>query len=181
VHVFSRSIAKQKVFKTSEDFESFKKLLTEKKSENCFKIFHYCIMNTHFHLAAKIIILGNFSKALQQIKWHYTRYFNRKHKRWGPLWRERFRSMLIENEEYLYACGQYIELNPVKARMVKTQDQWQYSSARHYSRKQQDPLIDAYETTALPQDLDLDDSNEFERGSVIGSGLFKYKILKGIR
>jgi len=179
-HVFSRSIEKRKIFKDEEDFEYFKKLLSKEKIKNKFNVFHYCLMQTHFHLAVEIGILESFSAGLQQLKWQYTRRFNEKYKRWGPLWRERFKSMLIENECYMYACGIYIELNPVKVKMVTTKEEWKYSSARHYQGICKDDLIDHYNETQLPDDIDMNDDNEFLRGFLIGSGWFKYKKIKGI-
>ena len=68
-------------------------------------------MNTHFHLAVKISSIDKFSQALHYMKRDYTYWHNKKYKKVGPLWRERFKSLLIEDERYMYACGLYIEGN----------------------------------------------------------------------
>jgi len=179
-HVFSRSIEKRKIFKQSNDFEEFRRLLLQQKKEKLFNIFHYCLMQTHFHMAVGVGFLGQFSKALQALKWKYTRYYNAKYKRWGPLWRERFGSMLIEDEQYLYACGKYIEQNPVKAGIVDSGEKWAYSSAKHYAGVHLDEMIDEYEGAVLPSGIDLNDHGMFTKGYAIGSGWFKYKRQKGI-
>ena len=114
-HVISRSIGKNKVFKDGQDFETFRGLLLKAKQESGFQIFHYCFMHTHFHRAVKIPDVSRFSKGLQKLKSQYIYKYHTKYRESGPIWRERFRSLLIENEAYLYACGQYIENNPVKA------------------------------------------------------------------
>jgi len=98
-------------------------------------------MITHFHLVLSLRKLEDFSKALQQIKWQYTHYYNLKYKRYGPLWRERFKSLVIEDERYLAACGQYVEYNPVKAGLVTRCEDWPHSSSRSYFSGEGDPLV----------------------------------------
>ena len=172
-HVFSRSIARHFIFKGQNDFEEFRNLLKEAKQAGEFSIHHYCLMNTHFHMAVNIHNTERFSRALKELKRTYTYWFNKKYKRFGPLWRDRFKSMLIEDEEYLYACGQYIENNPVKAGMVKSSEEWLYSSSRFYQLGKVDDLVDCYQHGEMPMDVDINESPMFEKGSGIGSKLFK--------
>ena len=172
-HVFSRSFENRRIFSRPEDYTVFKKLLSEIKREWPFNIFHYCLMRTHFHMVVYIHVLAEFSRALQILKRVYTVRYNARHKRSGPLWRERFKSMLIENEGYLYACGLYVENNPVKAGIVKDCRDWPHSSSRFYLSGEKDPLVDCYDLPGLPQDVDIDNSQEFEKGNGIGSPLFK--------
>lgn len=131
-HIFSRSFEGRFIFKSSLDFETFQALILSEKKRFGFLIHHYCLMNTHFHLAASIPNLEGFSQGMANVKREYTKWFNRTYRRTGPLWRERFRSMLIENHSYLYACGLYIENNPVKAGLVEKSTDWTYSSSRFY-------------------------------------------------
>jgi hypothetical protein len=93
-HVFSRAIEKRWIFQEPEDFQKFSGLLLEGKGAGGFFIHHYCLMNTHFHLVLRLGLLSEFSKSLQWVKWQYTHYYNLKYKRYGPLWRERFSSLL---------------------------------------------------------------------------------------
>ena len=179
-HVFSRSIEKRKIFQTEEDFKIFLKLILKFKEEKGFDIHHYCLMHTHFHLAVAIRNLNQFSRGLQGIKWEYTRWFNKKYRRYGPLWRERFKSLLIENEQYLYACGLYIENNPVKAKMVEKMEDWDYSSSRFYLKGEADGLIDQYTLPELPKDVEISENELFLKGSGIGSDVFKFLLRKKI-
>ncbi len=115
-----------------------------------------------------------FSQGLKTIKWKYTQYFNHIHKRRGPLWQARFKSLVIEDEQYLHACGLYIENNPVAINLVETAFQWPYSSSAYYLKSKPDPLIDPYEVpNVLPDEISLKDSASFERGDAIGSKLFR--------
>lgn len=106
-HVISRSIRKLKIFKDHEDFQSFKDELFIEKRKSGFKVFHYCLMQTHFHLAVNIPDVAAFSRSLANLKSRYTSLFHAKYHLSGPIWRERYKSLLIENEAYLLACGRY--------------------------------------------------------------------------
>lgn len=177
-HIISRSIRKLKLFKDYEDFKFFKDLLLQAKRKGAFKVFHYCIMQTHFHLAVKMEDIEAFSYCMRDIKRSYVYKFHAKYKLSGPVWRERFRSLLIENETYVYACGKYIENNPVKAGLVDQRTDWEYSSSRHYENNFVDVLVDDYEKTFKEVDGLILDRDEFESGSVIGSKFFRFQFLE---
>ncbi|MBU2265406.1 MAG: hypothetical protein KJ977_00005, partial [Candidatus Omnitrophica bacterium] len=63
----------------------------------------------------------------------YSRYFNIKHKRKGPLWQGRFRNALIANDEQLLHLTRYIHLNPVTAYLVDRPEQWFFSSYEEFT------------------------------------------------
>ena len=77
-------------------------------------------------------------KALGQ---RYVQYVNRCYRRSGTLWEGRFRSCLTQEEDYLLACQRYIELNPVRAEMVKHPAEYRWSSYRANAQGENDPLI----------------------------------------
>lgn len=178
-HILSRSFEKRWIFQDRTDFEIFKSLLAQRKKDSGFLIHHYCFMNTHIHLLVSIPNLSQFSKAFQKLKWQYTAWYNKRNKRTGPLWRERFQSRLIENERYLYACGLYIEQNPIKAAMVGKPEDWPYSSSAHYALGKEDPLLDPYDQQGLPEGFNLEEESQFTIGPVIGSELFKLQVNDG--
>ncbi|MEK6715311.1 MAG: transposase [Candidatus Omnitrophota bacterium] len=95
-------------------------------------IIAYCIMPTHIHLIFKQLEDNGISRSVNNILNSYTRYFNTKHKRKGPLWESRFKSKLVENEEQLLHLSRYIHLNPVTAFLVDKPELWRYSSYREY-------------------------------------------------
>ena len=175
-HIISRSIEERVVFERDEDFRVFKEWMKEIKVAFDFRIHHYCLMNTHFHWLVSVKRVDEFSEGLQRIKWQYTKWFNKKRKRRGPLWRERFKSLVIENEDSLYACGAYIENNPVRAGRVKRPDDWLYSSSRHYERGENDVLIDHYERGRKLELLDEFGAGFFTKGHAIGSRVFRARI-----
>jgi putative transposase len=177
-HVISRSIRKIRLFDDGKDFDRFKELLLLAKRRAEFKIYHYCIMHTHFHLAVAMSDVQEFSCAIRDLKRSYVYWFHEKYRISGPVWRERFKSLLIADEDYLFACGKYIEENPVKAGLVHQSTDWVYSSARHYYLEEKDELLDDY--CIQPRLIDglIMDEKEFEGGSVIGSNFFKFQFFE---
>lgn len=149
-------------------------LLSDNKSEFGYRIFHYCIMQTHFHLAVCMVSRDEFSAAMKQLKQQYALWFHERWKRSGPVWWGRFKGQLIEDEKYLFACGRYIEQNPVKAGLTQKPWEWSYSSSAHYEQGVKDGLIDAYE---LPEskEIDLTEDRLFERGLAVGTRLFRFQ------
>jgi putative transposase len=175
-HIFSRSLETRWIFQKAEDFAYFQKLLIDHKDRYGFKIHHYCLMNTHFHLAVSLSDWQLFSQGLKSIKWKYTTVYNKKHKRRGPLWQERFKSLLIEDERYLNACGLYIENNPVKAGMVKKAVDWPYSSARYFEQRKKDPVVDGYGRERGKEIVGVFTDEFFTKGPGIGSELFRLQL-----
>jgi putative transposase len=154
-HVFSRSIFKFEIFRDECDFERMKSLLwfykrekpvirysffLELKNKDEFykqniidndelvEIIAYCIMPTHVHLVLKQLKDKGISIFLSNALNSYTRYFNCKIKRKGPLWESRFKSVKVDTDEQLMHLTRYLHLNPVTARLIDDPAQWKYSS-----------------------------------------------------
>ncbi len=179
-HIMSRATEKRHIFRSEKDFEKFKELLLESKQQHGYRIHHYCLMHTHFHLLVSMEGVDLFSEALKWVKWKYARHFNLGHKRFGPLWRDRFKSRVIEDERYLRACGAYVEGNPVDAGLVKQCEDWPYSSSRHYFCGVQDQLVDDYSFEGMLPEIEGDAKEFFEKTEVIGSPIFKIHYKEGM-
>jgi len=96
------------------------------------EIIAFCIMPTHFHLILKQLEDNGISIFLKLLLDSYTRYFNVKNDRKGPLWQGRFKSVLVDNNEYLLHLTRYIHLNPVSDGFVERPEDWNYSSYGEY-------------------------------------------------
>ena len=96
------------------------------------EIIAYCLMPTHFHLILKQLLENGITIFLKNLLDSYTRYFNIKYDRKGPLWQGRFKSVLVDNNEYLMHLTRYIHLNPVVDELVEKPENWNYSSYREY-------------------------------------------------
>jgi len=124
---------KQVVFHDDSDKLFYWKLLKELKTENKIDIFHYCIMATHIHFIAWIIQMSRFAKFMKQLNLSYYNFYRRKYGYYGHVWQGRYKSNVIETNVYLLQCGKYIELNPVRAGMVRMPEDYRFSSYRHYA------------------------------------------------
>jgi putative transposase len=172
-HIYSRALEHRNIFCDTVDFEMFKSLLQKTKAKYSYRIYHYCLMNTHFHLLVSIDNIDAFSYAMKELKRRYAYWVHIEQRRYGPIWWGRFGSQLVENEKYLYACGLYIEMNPVTAGLVAKPEEWEYSSSRYYFLGQRDVLIDSYEQPEQEQIANLVGQIDLANGHLIGSELFK--------
>jgi hypothetical protein len=84
-------------------------------------------MDNHYHLLVETPD-GNLSKGMRQLNGVYTQYFNRTHRRVGHLYQGRYKAIIIQKETYLLEVARYIVLNPVRAHMVHTANDWLWSS-----------------------------------------------------
>jgi len=141
-HIYNRSHRGEYIFESKKDFEHFSDLLCRLKEDYEVKIYHWVIMSNHYHLCLKLDTPEIMSKCMSGLQRAYTHYYNRTRKVRGYLWESRFKSQPIEGENYLLACGRYIERNPVRAKMVKDPAQYFYSSARYYCLGAQDKITD---------------------------------------
>ncbi len=143
-HIISRSINETWILKDQEDFNAFFRMELWAKKKFPIRLFHYVIMNTHFHYVLQTIDKETLSAHFAYLKWHYTKWVRKKYGWKGPLWRERYKSIPIENESYLFSCGTYVEYNPVRAGICDRPEDYPFSSSRKYSMKTSDPLLDEY-------------------------------------
>ncbi len=87
-------------------------------------------MPDHYHILVKINESGNFSHYISIVENSFSRYFNLKNKRKGPLWQSRFRSAHITSNEQLLHVSRYIHLNPTTSQLIKKPEEWLFSSYR---------------------------------------------------
>ena len=110
------------------------------RTENLVEVVAYCIMPTHFHFILTQLKPEGISIFTGNIQNSYSRYFNLKHKRKGPLWEGRFKSILIESDEQLIHLTRYIHLNPVTAGLIDKPENWLGSSYKEYLSKSKESI-----------------------------------------
>lgn len=126
-HVINRGNAGEDIFHSIRDREKFLEYL-EKAVERFSIIIHtYCLMTNHYHLLIETA-QANLSFAMQWLNVSYAAYYNKKRQRSGHLFQGRFKSVLVEADEYLKPLSRYIHLNPVKAGMVNSPGEFSWSS-----------------------------------------------------
>jgi len=128
-HVTSRGDKKAKIYLDDDDREEFLVTLEEVCTRFNWVVHAYCLMDNHYHLLVETPE-SNLSLGMRHLNGVYTQRFNRKHKRVGHVYQGRFKAIIVQKETYLMELSRYIVLNPVRARMVRTANQWLWSSYR---------------------------------------------------
>ena len=131
-HIIHRGNNRQKIFFDDRDYEYFLSLLEEARKKYGCRLYAYVLMPNHFHLLLESSQSSeNLAKYIKLLAQKYSQHINKRHKRTGTLWEGKFKSSLISKDNYLLACGRYIEMNPVRARMVKDPKDYMWSSYRY--------------------------------------------------
>ncbi len=128
------------IFIDDEDRHRFLNILADKKKDNEFVIYSYCLMDNHIHLLLKEN-KDNISHIMKRIGTAYAVYFNKKYQQNGHLFQDRFKSEVIEGELYLLAVIRYIHNNPLKARLVKLPEDYKWSSYSEYLKNRTKMVI----------------------------------------
>ena len=118
-HIITRGNQKQKVFGEDSDYQKYLSLLARYKNKFHFKLFCFCLMPNHVHLIIGIDNHETLQKIMRGLNLSYTLYFNFKYNKVGHLWQDRYKSRIIEKDNYFLNCIDYIEANPVRANLVQ--------------------------------------------------------------
>jgi putative transposase len=140
-HVVNRGNNRQQVFEHEADFRRYLQLLRRYKELYGFRLYHYVLMSNHVHLLLQTSDKGSISKIMQGVTLAHTKYYNSKNESSGHVWQGRFKSHVIEKDTYLLQCGRYIELNPVRAKLVHDPGEYRWSSYRFHAFGEPNELL----------------------------------------
>jgi len=118
-HVIIRGIERRKIFKDDQDREGLLKRLAALLPETRITCYAWSLMSIHAHFLFCTSDVS-LSTLMQRLLTGYVVTFNRRHKRYGPLFRNRYKSILCQEDPYLRELVRYIHLNPLRARIVST-------------------------------------------------------------
>ena len=127
-HVMSQGINKNFIFEDSIDIKFYIKNMYEIKDKYNVKIIAYCIMNNHVHMLLETAGVENLSKYMHCLNTRFGQYYNKKYKRVGYVFRDRYKAEGIYSEKQLYNCVKYIYDNPVKAEICKKPEEYEFSN-----------------------------------------------------
>lgn len=195
-HIIQRGNNRQICFATDEDFSAYLQWLGEYSEKFGMETHAYVLMTNHVHILASPQHEASISKTMQSLGRQYVRYFNSTYRRSGTLWEGRYKSCLVQNEQYLLECYRYIELNPVRASMVAYPADYRWSSYRanglgevsfqltpHYEYQRLglslDARLEAYRamfTAHVDGDMIRDIRVAVNKGLALGSERFKDEI-----
>lgn len=161
-HIYNRGVEKRNIFIGKRDYQQFLSAMDfyrktplpskfsdfkrgmekSKKIENqidLVQILSYCLMPNHFHFLLKQNADRGITHFLRKFANSYTRYFNTRYDRIGPLFQGTFKAKLIENDEYLLQVSKYIHRNPLKLSGDNLRS-YPYSSYEFYLSKEKHPF-----------------------------------------
>jgi len=140
-HITQRGNRRQQTFFCDDDYEIYIGLMSEWCQKHSVKIWAYCLMPNHIHIVAVPESEEGLRIAIGEAHRRYTRHINFREKWRGHLWQGRFASFPMD-ESYLLAAVRYIELNPVRAKIVKEPWSYSWSSAKAHTTGVNNELVE---------------------------------------
>lgn len=158
-HVFNRGVAKVPIFLDKGDYNRFLETIYYyefqgpkpqfsqlkrfkdfdfEKNKKVVEMLCYCLMPNHFHFLIKQLQDNGISGFINKVANSYTKYFNTRHHRVGPLFQGQFKAVRIESDEQLIHVSRYIHLNPITSFLVKDLKEYSWSSYASYIGLYQD-------------------------------------------
>jgi len=128
-HLTARGNARAKIFADDHDRRLFLELLGKEILQQGWRCYAYCLMDNHYHLLIETPE-SNLVGGMRRLNGVYTQAFNRRHRRVGHVFQGRYKSILVDKENYGLELSRYLVLNPVRAGMVRRAQDWAWSSYR---------------------------------------------------
>ena len=130
-HVIQRGNNRDVCFYSEQDYQFYLECLRSACKRYRVSVHAYVLMTNHVHILMQPDDEFGISRVMQSVGRRYVQYINRTYRRSGTLWEGRYKSSLVNAEEYLLACYRYIELNPVRANMVTHPADYRWTSYRY--------------------------------------------------
>ncbi|WP_373003657.1 transposase [Sulfurimonas sp.] len=157
-HVINRGVNRCNVFNHSNDKDMFLQIINKTATIHKVVLHDYCLMDNHYHLLIETQ-KENLSTFMRIVNANYAQYFNKKYKRSGHLWQDRYKSKFIISENYLYTLIRYIEYNPLEASMHDRVGIYPYTLS-HLILKNK-PYYPCCSDSILLREFDIKTLNEF--------------------
>jgi putative transposase len=131
-HVTSRGDRREPIFEDDADRQALLDVLAQGVERFDAVVLAYCLMGNHYHFVLQTH-QPNLSRLMRQINGVYTQAYNRRHGKIGHLFQGRFKAVLVDEDAYLLEVCRYVDLNPVRAGMVRRPHDWAWSSYRAHT------------------------------------------------
>ncbi len=143
----TRGNNRQRVFKDDEDYTRYIHILQQYKLKYKFLLYHYVLMGNHIHLVLQPSGHGGaLSEIMKGINLSYAYHYKKKYNHVGHFWQDRYKSIIVSEDEYLLSCGSYVELNPVRAKKVGDPKDYPWSSYCAYAYGTDNPAVEKHPT-----------------------------------
>ena len=140
-HIIQRGNNRSLCFYSEQDYLRYLDYLIELSHEHKCFIHAYVLMSNHVHLLLTPMDAEGPGLLMKNLGQRYVQYINRNYERTGTLWEGRYKSSLVDTDQYVLACYRYIEMNPVRAGMVQHPADYRWSSYRANAQSIGDPVI----------------------------------------
>ena len=137
-HVTSRGNRRNPIYVDDADRSAWLRVLGRVCERHHFVIHSFCQMTNHYHLLVETVE-PNLATGMRQLNGLYSQYFNWRHSLVGHLFQGRYKAILVQKESYLLELSRYIVLNPLRAKVVSSLDDWQWSSHPYFVSREQAP------------------------------------------
>jgi len=144
LHIVQRGHNRDACFFAEDDYLAYREWLGEALKATGCQLHAYVQMTNHVHLLLTPPTPEAVSALMISLGRRYVQYINKTYRRTGTLWDSRYKSSLVQADAYLLLCQRYIELNPVRARMVDDPVHYRWSSYRANGMGQADTLLTAH-------------------------------------
>lgn len=134
-HVMNRGASRQTIYLIDDDYQMFLEAVKEASKFFGIRVIAYALMPNHYHLLVQTP-KANLSRAMRHLNGVYTQRFNRVHKKDGPLFRGRYKAILVQEDEYLTHLIRYIHFNPIQANLTQDLSKYPWTSHRDYLKGQ---------------------------------------------
>jgi putative transposase len=144
-HVTARGDRREPIVEDDVDRHAWLSILVDGMERFDAEAFAYCLMDNHYHVVVKKH-QPNLSRFMRHLNGVYSQAYNRRHRKVGHLFQGRFKAILVDEDAYFLEVCRYVDLNPVRAGMVKRPDDWRFSSYRaHIGRAGSAPWLNSLE------------------------------------
>jgi putative transposase len=140
-HIIQRGNNRADLFRRPSDFVVYVQCARQASLRWSLEIHAYVLMTNHVHLMVTAPSASALPRAMQAIGSRYVSYFNGQYSRTGTLFEGRYKSFVVDDENYWTACMRYIELNPIRAGLVRHPADYRWSSYRAHALGAADPLL----------------------------------------
>lgn len=195
-HVMNRGAGRRYIYKNNTHRRYFLSLLEDTHDRFNAEWHAYCLMGNHYHLMLRTPE-GNLQRIMRHINGLYTQFFNRSVRKDGPLFRGRYKAILVEAQSYWLQLSRYIHRNPLEAKLCKSLVQYKWSSYRAYIGVEKAPdwfmtryILNTIGTRNVQvrykeyvnQSVDLELAEFYGRkklSPILGDDFFKTNVLEG--
>ncbi len=178
MHVVQRGNNHGQCFFAEADYRVFLQILGTLAHRLDCALHAYCLMTNHFHFLLTPGTQDACGLLMKGLSQRYVQYVNRRYNRSGTLWEGRYRSCLAQSARYVLACYRYVEMNPVRARMVERPQDYAWSSYRSNALHEHDPLLMPHPECLAPG---VDDASRKAAYRALFVGELEPSTLRGIR